>query len=96
MGLDSDLMLRVCSVTSRETPGISAGLHAKNILVVSKEVDELTFLFGAEAGPNFDDLGWVLGVELHSLGILRDLEGIERGEHGWADRTVQCTKAQLL
>jgi hypothetical protein len=57
----------------------------KHVLVASEEVDELTFLFGAQAGPNLD-----------GIGILGSLEGTEHGGHDQVGQRGQCTKAQLL
>jgi hypothetical protein len=48
----------------------------KNILVALEEVDELAFLFQAQAGPDLDRIGRVLNVNLHGLGILDDLLGV--------------------
>jgi hypothetical protein len=55
----------------------------KNVLVTPEEVDELAFLFGAQAGPDLDGLGWILNVDLYDLGILNSLEGARHGGHGW-------------
>jgi hypothetical protein len=68
----------------------------KHVLVASEEVDELTFLFGAKAGPDLDGLGQVLGINLDSLGILSILEGTRCGGHGQVSQRGWCTGAQLL
>ena len=47
---------RVCSINSLGTPGISAGFHA-NVSVGPKEVDELEFLFVAQASSNDGGFG---------------------------------------
>jgi hypothetical protein len=47
----------------------------KYVLVTSKEVDELTFLFGIQAGLNLKSLVRVFGIDLHGLGILGHFEG---------------------
>jgi hypothetical protein len=53
----------------------------KYVLVVSKEVDKLAFLFGVQAGPDLDGLGRVFGVNLYGLSILSYFEGARRGGH---------------
>jgi hypothetical protein len=68
----------------------------KHILVVSEEVDELDFLFGAQFSPDLAGLGQVLSVNLDSLGILGSLEGIRCGGNGWIGQKGRCTEAQLI
>jgi hypothetical protein len=68
-------MLRLCSMTSQETLGISTKLHAN--MSPLKEVDKLAFLFGVQAGPDLDGLGRVFGVDLYRLSILGCFEGAE-------------------
>jgi hypothetical protein len=51
----------------------------KNILVMPEEVDELTFLYRAQASPDQDGLGQVLNVYLDGLGVLDSLEGVRCG-----------------
>ena len=55
------------------------GLPCEDIAIVAQEVDELTFLFGRELGPNSHHLGWVSGVYPHRLGLLEWMEGHRRG-----------------
>jgi hypothetical protein len=57
----------------------------KNCFVALEEVNELTFLFGALAGPDLDGLGQVLSIDLDGLGVLGTLEEIGC-----------CTEAPLL
>jgi hypothetical protein len=48
----------------------------KHALVAPEEVDELSFLFGVYAGPNLNNLGGVISVNLHNLRILDRFKGI--------------------
>ena len=54
-------------------------LPCEDIAVVAQEVDELTFLFGRELGPDLHHLGWVSGVDPHRLGFLNQMEGTQGG-----------------
>jgi hypothetical protein len=49
----------------------------KYVLVVSEDVDELTFLFRVQAGPDLDGLGRVFRVDLYNLSIVSSFEGAE-------------------
>jgi hypothetical protein len=53
--------------------------------VAPEEVDELAFLFGPQAGPDWDSLGWVLRIDLDGLGVLGSLEGAGHGGMAWPD-----------
>ena len=55
-------------------------LPYEDIAIGAQEVDELTFLFGREIGPDPHHLAWVSGVDPHRLGFLEWAEG-RRG--GW-------------
>jgi hypothetical protein len=55
---------------------------SKNNFVALEEVDELTFLFGAQASPDLDGLGRVLSIDPNDLGVLGRLDGVGRGGHG--------------
>jgi hypothetical protein len=68
--------------TSRETPDIYTGLHAKMSLLHRRKVDKLTFLFGAQDGPDLEGLGWVLSIDLDGLDLLGTHEGAGCGGHG--------------
>jgi hypothetical protein len=61
-----------------------------------EEVDELIFLFGAEANPNMEGLDQVLSVDLDGLGVLGSLAGVGHGEHGRVGQRGRCVEAQLL
>ena len=50
-------------------------LPCKDIVIGVQEVDELTFLFGWELGPDPHRFGWVGGVDTHRLGFLEQGEG---------------------
>jgi hypothetical protein len=67
----------------------------KNIFVALKEVDELIFLFEAQAGPDLDGLGWVLRINLDGLGVLDSIEDAGRGGHGRIRRRGWCVLSQL-
>jgi hypothetical protein len=62
----------------------------------AENIDKLTFLFGARAGPNLDSFGHVLGVNLYDLSVLSSLEGARRRVHGWVGQRGWCAEAQLL
>jgi hypothetical protein len=60
-----------CSATSLSMPGMSEGLHAKNLGVCAEKVDEHYFLFGVELGADPDFFaGVVAGVERDRLNYL--------------------------
>ena len=48
---------RACSINSLGTPSISAGFHTNTFSVGPKEVDELEFLFVAQASSDDGDFG---------------------------------------
>ena len=50
-------------------------LPCEDIAIGAQEVNELTFLFGQELGPDPHHLGWVGGVNTHCLGFLERVEG---------------------
>jgi hypothetical protein len=54
----------------------------KNVFVAPEEVDELTFLFQAQTGPNLYGLGWILNIDLDSLNVSGSFEGVGHGGHG--------------
>ena len=47
----------------------------EDIVIGTKEVDELAFLFGRELGPDPRCFGWVSGVDTYRLGLLERAEG---------------------
>ena len=51
------------------------GLPGKDITIGAKEVGERTFLFFGQRDTNLNFLGWILGVNLDCLRILRGFEG---------------------
>ena len=55
-------------------------LPCEDIAIVAQEVDELTFLFGRELGPDSYRFGWISGDDTHRLGFHEQAEG-HRG--GW-------------
>jgi hypothetical protein len=57
-----------------------------HIFVASEEVDELAFLFGAQAGLDLDGLGQVLSIDLDGFGVLDNLESAGHGGHGRVGR----------
>ena len=54
-------------------------LPCKDIMIGAQEIDELTFLFGRELGPNPHRLGRVSGVDPYSLSFLEWAEGSRGG-----------------
>jgi hypothetical protein len=68
----------------------------KSIFVAPEEVHELAFLFRAPTGPDLDDLGRVLSIDMDSISVLGSLEGARHGGHGWASQRGLCVVAQLL
>src|SRR5438105_163483 len=64
------LTFRQCSITSRETPGISEGFQAKMSWFCLKEDDERVFLFVVEACPDQSHLCRIGRVERDLLDIL--------------------------
>jgi hypothetical protein len=73
IGFELHLMLRVCSATSRDTQHFYWAPH-KKVPVAFEEVDELAFLFRIQVGTDLHGFSWVLGIDLHGLGILVCLE----------------------
>jgi hypothetical protein len=67
----------------------------KYVLVVAEEVDELAFLFGVQADPNWNGFGRVFSVDLHGLGVLGRFESAKRWGHGRAEQRLWYSKAQL-
>jgi hypothetical protein len=67
----------------------------KHVLVVSKEADELTFLFGYQTGPDLHSFGQVLSINLHGLSVLVHLESARRWGHGQDERLYGCLEAEL-
>jgi hypothetical protein len=65
----------------------------KHVIVALEEVNELTFLFGAQAGSDLDSLCQLLGVDLDDLGVLDCLEGARRGGHGRISQREWCAEA---
>ena len=59
----------------------------EDIVIGSKKVSELAFLFGRELGPNPHCLGWVDGVDPHHLSFFDWVEG-SRG--GWLVVVWDC------
>ena len=45
-------------------------LPCEDVVIGAQEVDELTFLFSKELGPDPHYLGWVGGVDTQRLGFL--------------------------
>jgi hypothetical protein len=88
ISLELDLMLRVCSTTSCRAP------H-KYVLVVSNEVDKLTFLFGAQTGPDLYGFGRVFGINLYGLGVLVRLENAGLCGHGQVGWRCRYPEAEL-
>jgi hypothetical protein len=68
----------------------------KHVFVASEKVDELAFLFGALVGPDLDDLGRVLIINLDDFGILGNVEGSGHGGDGRVGRRGRCIGSQLL
>ena len=50
-------------------------LPHKNVAIGPQEVNELTFLFGQELGPDLHHFGWVSGDDFYHLGFLEWAEG---------------------
>ena len=50
-------------------------LPCEDIVIGVQEVDELTFLFGWELGPDPQHFGWVGGVDTYWIGFLERAEG---------------------
>jgi hypothetical protein len=77
IGLEPGLMLRVCSVTSRETPSISARLHANmSLLRRRKSTSSLSYL-GSKLAPICTVLAGFLAsicTTLASSSILKTLD----------------------
>jgi hypothetical protein len=46
----------------------------KYVIIVSEEVKKLAFLFGVQAGLDFNGLGRVFNVDMHGLGILSSFQ----------------------
>jgi hypothetical protein len=59
----------------------------KYVLVVSEEVDELTFLFGVQTGLDLYNFRWASIINLHGLGVLGRFESTGHQEHS---RAKQC------
>jgi hypothetical protein len=54
----------------------------KYVLVASKEVGKLAFLFGVHTSPDLHSFGRFFGIDLHGLSILGCLENTGRQGHG--------------
>ena len=50
-------------------------LPCEGIVIGAQEIDELTFLFGWELGPDPHHLGWVSRVDFHCLRFLERAKG---------------------
>ena len=63
----------VLGVLPRNTRHVLGG-PCKDVPILTEEVDELAFLFGAEASPDGDALIWIGRVEWDLLGLFSRLE----------------------
>ena len=71
----------VLGVLPRNTRHVLGGA-CKDVSILTEEVDELAFLFGAEASPDGDALLWVGTVEWDLLGLFSRLERALAGRLG--------------
>jgi hypothetical protein len=65
----------------------------KNVFIVLEEVHELAFLFRTQISCDLDGRGRVLNIDLDSLGILDNLEGVGCGGHGLVAQRRLCVAA---
>jgi hypothetical protein len=67
----------------------------KHVLVPSEEVDEITFLFRVQTGPDLHGFGRVSDIDLYGLGILVHLENVGHHGQGQAGQCYRYPKAEL-
>jgi hypothetical protein len=73
LGFVCGLTCNLCLITSLLTPTTSEVDHAKNIIVLIKELQELCLLLQTHFSANIDSFIWYPGVECHSPEITFDL-----------------------
>jgi hypothetical protein len=67
------------------------GLPSEGIMISAQEVNERTFLFGQELGPNPHGLGRVTGIDLDRFGVLgraKALDGVSSLRSGTPSTTI--------
>jgi hypothetical protein len=57
----------------------------KHVPIVLEEVNELTFLFRIQVGPDLYGFGWVPSIDLHGHGVLVGLENARCQGHLWSE-----------
>jgi hypothetical protein len=67
----------------------------KHVFVASEEIDELSFLFGVQTGPDLHGFGRVSSIDLYGLGVLIHLENARHHGHGQAGWHCRYLEAEL-